>query len=231
MAASYGVVVFPGTWSDTDWRDAIEGVLGAQAEYVFHKETDVSRFDCLVVPGGFSYGDYLRPGAIARFSPVMRALSGVRGGGRPGDRQLQRVPGALRVRVAARRADAQRQPGVPLPAAAPARGARRRSVHLARARGRRARHPRLPRRRQLLRGRRDARAHGGERADRVPLLRRERGGDAGGEPERLARQHRGRHERGGERAWAHAAPGAGGGGGAGRHGRPAHPALDRRGAP
>ncbi len=83
MTASYGVIVFPGTWSDTDWRDAIEGVLGAQAEYVFHKETDVSRFDCLVVPGGFSYGDYLRPGAIARFSPVMRALSEFAAAGGP----------------------------------------------------------------------------------------------------------------------------------------------------
>ncbi len=83
MTASYGVIVFPGTWSDTDWRDAIEGVLGAQAEYVFHKETDVSRFDCLVVPGGFSYGDYLRPGAIARFSPVMRALTDFAAAGGP----------------------------------------------------------------------------------------------------------------------------------------------------
>ena len=61
MTASYGVIVFPGTWSDADWRDAIESVLGAHAEYVFHKETDVFRFDCLVVPGGFSYGDYLAP--------------------------------------------------------------------------------------------------------------------------------------------------------------------------
>ena len=73
MAARYGIVVFPGTWSDTDWREAVV-VLGAESEYVFHKETDVSRFDCLIIPGGFSYGDYLRPGAIARFSPVMRAV-------------------------------------------------------------------------------------------------------------------------------------------------------------
>ena len=83
MAASYGVIVFPGTWSETDWRDAIAGPLGACAEYVFHKETDVSRFDCLVVPGGFSYGDYLRPGAIARFSPVMRALADFAAAGGP----------------------------------------------------------------------------------------------------------------------------------------------------
>ncbi len=74
MPARYGVVVFPGTWSEVDWWDAITGVLGADAEYVFHKQTDVSRFDCLVIPGGFAYGDYLRPGAIARFSPVMQAV-------------------------------------------------------------------------------------------------------------------------------------------------------------
>ncbi len=74
MPAKYGIIVFPGTWSDTDWRDALEGVMGTQAEYVFHKETAVSGFDCLIVPGGFSYGDYLRPGAIARFSPVMPAI-------------------------------------------------------------------------------------------------------------------------------------------------------------
>ena len=74
MSARYGVVVFPGTWSEVDWWDAITGVMGADAEYVFHKQTDVSRFDCLVIPGGFAYGDYLRPGAIARFSPVMQAV-------------------------------------------------------------------------------------------------------------------------------------------------------------
>lgn len=75
MPAKYGVIVFPGTWSEVDWRDALTDVLGAEAEYVFHKQTDVSRYDCLVIPGGFAYGDYLRPGAIARFSPVMRAVA------------------------------------------------------------------------------------------------------------------------------------------------------------
>ncbi len=74
MPANYGIIVFPGTWSDVDWRDALAGVMGANAEYVFHKETSVSGFDCLILPGGFSYGDYLRPGAIARFSPVMPAV-------------------------------------------------------------------------------------------------------------------------------------------------------------
>ena len=69
MSARFAIVVFPGTWSDADWHAAIVDVLGEDAEYVFHKETSLAQFDCVVLPGGFSYGDYLRPGAIARFSP------------------------------------------------------------------------------------------------------------------------------------------------------------------
>ena len=67
----FGVVVFPGTWSDVDCFDALDGVLGQPTRYVWHKDTDLSGLDCVILPGGFSYGDYLRPGAIARFSPVM----------------------------------------------------------------------------------------------------------------------------------------------------------------
>jgi phosphoribosylformylglycinamidine synthase I len=74
MTARFAIVVFPGTWSDTDWYAAITGVLSEDAGYVFHKQTDLSGFDCVVLPGGFSYGDYLRPGAIARFSPVMQSV-------------------------------------------------------------------------------------------------------------------------------------------------------------
>ena len=70
----FGVLVFPGTWSDRDCYHAIRDVVGAEVDYVWHRETDLSGFDCLIVPGGFSYGDYLRAGAIARFSPVMAAL-------------------------------------------------------------------------------------------------------------------------------------------------------------
>ena len=70
----FGVIVFPGTWSDTDCYVAVTDNVGQQARYVWHKDTDLSGLDCLIVPGGFSYGDYLRPGAIARFSPVMPAV-------------------------------------------------------------------------------------------------------------------------------------------------------------
>ena len=70
----FGVLVFPGTWSETDCYHAVRDALGEQAEYVWHKEGSIAGFDCLVLPGGFSYGDYLRPGAIARFSPIMPAV-------------------------------------------------------------------------------------------------------------------------------------------------------------
>jgi phosphoribosylformylglycinamidine synthase len=71
---NFGIVVFPGTWSETDCHYAIADVLGQQAEYVWHRDTDLSKYDCVILPGGFSYGDYLRAGAIARFSPVMEAV-------------------------------------------------------------------------------------------------------------------------------------------------------------
>lgn len=70
----FGVVVFPGTWSDQDCYYALHDVLGQEAGYVWHKETNLSSYDCIILPGGFSYGDYLRAGAIARLSPVMAAV-------------------------------------------------------------------------------------------------------------------------------------------------------------
>ena len=78
----FGIVVFPGTWSDGDCHHAITEAMGQQADYLWHKDTDLSPYDCVVLPGGFSYGDYLRTGAIARFSPVMGAVEEfARGGG------------------------------------------------------------------------------------------------------------------------------------------------------
>ncbi len=79
----FGVVVFPGTWSDADCFHVVKDVLRQPVEYVWHKETDLSGFDCVILPGGFSYGDYLRPGAIARFSPVMTAVKDFAEEGRP----------------------------------------------------------------------------------------------------------------------------------------------------
>ena len=70
----FAVVVFPGTWSDYDCQYALAGVMGQQADLVWHRQRDLSSYDCIVLPGGFSYGDYLRAGAIARFSPIMEAV-------------------------------------------------------------------------------------------------------------------------------------------------------------
>jgi phosphoribosylformylglycinamidine synthase len=71
----FGVVVFPGTWSDRDCGHVVQDVLGAELRYLWHKDADLHGVDCVVLPGGFSYGDYLRTGAIARFSPVMDAVA------------------------------------------------------------------------------------------------------------------------------------------------------------
>ncbi len=69
-----GVLVFPGSNGDHDALYAIGEVLGQRASLVWHTETDLSAYDLVILPGGFSYGDYLRAGAIARFSPAMQAL-------------------------------------------------------------------------------------------------------------------------------------------------------------
>ena len=71
---NFGIIIFPGTWSDIDCHYALSDVLGQKAGYIWHEDTDLSKYDCIILPGGFSYGDYLRPGAIARFSPVMGAV-------------------------------------------------------------------------------------------------------------------------------------------------------------
>ena len=73
----FGVVVFPGSNCDRDMQDALEKDLGKEVIMLWHKDSDISQFttnDCIVLPGGFSYGDYLRCGAIARFSPMMQSV-------------------------------------------------------------------------------------------------------------------------------------------------------------
>ena len=71
----FGILVFPGTWSETDCYYQVKEILGQDAQYVWHDETNLDGFDSVILPGGFSYGDYLRPGAMARFSPVMSDLN------------------------------------------------------------------------------------------------------------------------------------------------------------
>ena len=70
----FGIVVFPGTWSETDTHHAVHGVLNQEVEYIWHGKDNIDKFDAIILPGGFSYGDFLRCGAIARFSPVMQAV-------------------------------------------------------------------------------------------------------------------------------------------------------------
>jgi phosphoribosylformylglycinamidine synthase I len=72
--ASFGVVVFPGTWSDRDSYYAVHDRLRQEARFIWHKERDLSGLDCVILPGGFSYGDHLRSGAIAAMSPVMEEV-------------------------------------------------------------------------------------------------------------------------------------------------------------
>jgi len=71
----FGILQFPGSNCDQDVLRVLSKVLGQEAAYIWHKESSIEGFDAIVVPGGFSYGDYLRCGAIARFSPAMRAVT------------------------------------------------------------------------------------------------------------------------------------------------------------
>jgi phosphoribosylformylglycinamidine synthase len=71
----FGVVVFPGSNCDHDCYHVAKHLLGCEASYLWHKEEVLPALDCVIIPGGFSYGDYLRAGAIARVSPIMGAIS------------------------------------------------------------------------------------------------------------------------------------------------------------
>ena len=70
----FGVIRFPGSNCDQDAYHIIKDVMNKPVEYIWHEDTSFKGFDCIILPGGFSYGDYLRTGAIARFSPVMDAV-------------------------------------------------------------------------------------------------------------------------------------------------------------
>ncbi|HYJ92700.1 MAG TPA: phosphoribosylformylglycinamidine synthase subunit PurQ, partial [Pyrinomonadaceae bacterium] len=70
----FGVVIFPGSNCDHDAYHVVSKHVGQPVSFIWHKETDLSSYDAILIPGGFSYGDYLRAGALARFSPVMNAV-------------------------------------------------------------------------------------------------------------------------------------------------------------
>ena len=72
----FGVVVFPGSNCDHDTYHVISKVIGQPVDFIWHKEEEIDGYDAIILPGGFAYGDYLRTGAIARFSPIMQAICG-----------------------------------------------------------------------------------------------------------------------------------------------------------
>jgi phosphoribosylformylglycinamidine synthase len=72
----FGIVTFPGSNCDYDAFHAVADILGEEATYLWHKDHDLQGSDVIILPGGFSYGDYLRAGAIARFSPIMQEVVG-----------------------------------------------------------------------------------------------------------------------------------------------------------
>ena len=70
----FGIVLLPGSNCDHDAEHVVRNVLGAEAEILWHKDTDLRGADCVIVPGGFAYGDYLRAGALAKFAPIMEPI-------------------------------------------------------------------------------------------------------------------------------------------------------------
>lgn len=80
---NFGVLLFPGSNCDHDCYYAIKSVLGCDCDLIWHEETNLDGIDCVIIPGGFSYGDYLRTGAIARFSPVMSSVTQLAENGTP----------------------------------------------------------------------------------------------------------------------------------------------------
>ena len=74
MKMKFAVIVFPGSNCDHDALYALKKNLNVDAKFVWHRESDLSNYNAILIPGGFSYGDYLRTGAIAKFSPIMDAI-------------------------------------------------------------------------------------------------------------------------------------------------------------
>src|ERR1700737_1790084 len=70
----FAIVILPGSNCDHDAMHVTRDVLGAEAEFVWHKETNLKNADCVIIPGGFAYGDYLRAGALAKFAPIMEPI-------------------------------------------------------------------------------------------------------------------------------------------------------------
>ena len=109
-----GILVFPGTNRERDMAIALGRVTGQRPTMIWHRETSLPDLDLVVLPGGFSHGDYLRCGAMAALSPVMPAVRAHAARGGPGAGRVQRFPDPGRGRSAAGRAAAQRLAAVPV---------------------------------------------------------------------------------------------------------------------
>tara|TARA_B100000029_G_scaffold324255_1_gene316680 strand:- start:2384 stop:3085 length:702 start_codon:yes stop_codon:yes gene_type:complete len=78
----FAIIRFPGTWSDRDCAHILQNILGQKADILWHKEENLEEYDVAILPGGFSYGDYLRCGSIAQFSPIMKGIEQFASSGR-----------------------------------------------------------------------------------------------------------------------------------------------------
>ncbi len=145
----FGVVIFPGSNCDTDAWHALHDGMGQRVDYIWHQQTDLSSYDCVVLPGGFSYGDYLRTGAVARFSPVMKAVADEAEAGKLVLGICNGFQILLRGGAAARGDAAQRGPAVHLQARQCARRVHRHPLQPGDDAGRGAVHAHRPRGGQL----------------------------------------------------------------------------------
>ncbi len=192
----FGVVVFPGSNCEMDCFHVIDKVLMEEVDYVWHQQTDVSDYDCLVLPGGFSYGDYLRCGAIARFSPVMEAVASfAREGG-----LVIGICNGFQILL-----EAGLLPGAMLRNTSLSFVCRFVNVRVDNAdspwtnsmrHGTGTTHTHRPWRGQLYRRRGDPCRPGGKGPDNAALLRRGRRAHRGIQPQRVRGQHRGYLQRG-----------------------------------
>ena len=204
----FGVIVFPGSNCDHDAYHVVSKHVGQPVDFIWHKETDLSGYDAVIVPGGFSYGDYLRAGALARFSPVMKAVKEFRGGREVRFRHLQRISDPVRSGLL---------PGALMRNAGLHFVCKHVNIRIENQNtpytnelenGQSSVDPDRTRRRELHLRRRDVSSARRKQPDRVSILRRERRDDARIESERCALEYRGHLQSGPQRPRHDAAPGA-----------------------
>ena len=190
----FGVLVFPGSNCDHDTYNVIAEVAQQPVTFLWHDSEDLQGVDAVLVPGGFAYGDYLRTGAIARFSPVMQAVKRFAAGGGLVLGICNGFQILTESGIAAGRADAQRGAEVHLQAGAPARGDDGQPIHQSTEEGRGAPDSHRAHGRELLLRAGGAEAAGGE--DRIAFRYATPKGEItrGGESQRVAEQYCGNLE-------------------------------------